>query len=644
MIRILATAFTRGALWGAVIATFEAWAIDRRYHVVLEPAVFRVELAVGTALWVGLAATGLVLVREARVRRGVDTGAGARGGDPARRADAAARIAGAAWLSLAVLLHLGAGGGESAARWGGPVTAVAGVVAVVAAAALAGRVSATARGRGIVAAVLSAVVVAAFATGPRSGATGLEPVRGEATPRARPNILMIVTDTERADFLGVYGGHWGASPATDRLAREGTVFERHVAQAGWTLPSTASLLTGQFPSSHGAVATGSRVGASAPMLAEVLHAAGYRTAAFSENFHILPRTGFGRGMEWFEAAWLPWLFDRALVCRLSARLHLPTIVLAPRQAFPDTITHPGQVYWDAARTTSRALAWLKRDDSRPFFAYVHYMGPHGPYGPPEYLLDTPRPDVLVADHPRRKGGGLPLGERGDSVSADALATMRTLYAADIRYVETHMMRLLDWLERTGRARNTIVVLTSDHGEEFYDHGAWNHGGSAYDEVIRVPLVIRAPGVSRPGSRVHAVTRHIDVAPTVLDLVGLPAPTTMQGRSLRPLLEGRPARHVPAYTEVCAIRPPGCRITAVTDSTARLIRVSLGERTVEMVFDLARDAGETHDVSRERPDLADRLLREMALWERAAPIHAGRGESMPIDPATLQRLKSLGYVD
>lgn len=642
--KALPVTFLVGALWGAVMAVLESVLFHGWYHVQLKPLSKTVELAVNYAVYAGLAAVVLyAVVAAVTARSRPERGPGA-GTDAAMLAETTLAAA-VPVLAAANFLWVG----PLAARSPGMV-----LLAIIAAAALvcwwflAGLFRHTPpRWRGLVRVALVVWIVVGVIWDPLFGRyNGLFTRPGGKAPGgSHPNVLVIVTDTLRRDFLDCYGASWHASPATDHVAAAGVTFDNQIAQSTWTLPSTASLLTGQFPSSHGAVSQGRPVSKNSPFLAEAFGRAGFHSGAFTENFHILPRNGFGRGVDEFWAVWLPWVFDNTVLYRITGLLRLPTIDLSEKDAYPETVTDPGQVNWDARVTTDRALGWLDGLDDSPFFAYIHYMGPHGPYGPPEYLLDTPPPSVRVVDHPRKMGGGLPLGEKGEPVSDEELNTMKTLYAADILYVERQIERVLEWLDESGRAEETIVVLTSDHGEEFYDHGAWNHGGSAFDEVLRMPLVIRMPGTAPAGLRVEELTRHIDVMPTLLDLAGVELPDGIQGRSLRPLVEGgRMADPVPAYTEVFPIRPAGCEIVSLVTPLHKIIRVSLDGVTDVMLFDLAADPGERDNIVSSLSDVYEGLLSDMDLWDGVARLYTPDADSVPLDPGTLKKLKSLGYIN
>ena len=176
-------------------------------------------------------------------------------------------------------------------------------------------------------------------------------------------------------------------------------------------------------------------------------------------------------------------------------------------------------------------------------------------------------------------------------------------------------------------------------------GAWNHGGSAFDEVLRVPLVITMPGAAGAGLRIEEVTRHIDVMPTLLDLAGVEPPGGIQGRSLRPLVEGGSMDDpVPAYAEVFPIRPAGCEIVSLVTPPHKIIRVSLDGVTDVMLFDIAADPGELDNIVSALSDIYEGLLSDVDVWDGVARLYTPETDAVPLDPGTLKKLKSLGYIN
>src|SRR5262245_7793877 len=322
---------------------------------------------------------------------------------------------------------------------------------------------------------------------------------------ARPDIVLIVVDTLRADHLGAYGYDRGTTPHLDVLARQGTVFDAAWSAAPWTLPSVMSIMTSRYPSSHRVENDGLKLGADTPTLAETLERSGYATAAFVSHVYVSSAFGFGRGFETFEDFGLS---------RPDYRLEAG---MEPR----------------ADRVTDSALAWLDRQGRRPVFLFVHYFDPHWPYDPPE----TFRP-------PGEAGYHGSLDAAYDSISRfldprqplpdDYRAFLLARYDGEIRFVDEQIGRLLDRLSASERGPRAWVVVTADHGEEFKDHGSMGHGRRLYEEVVRVPLIIRRPGKNGApggGARVSAPVSGIDLLPTLVAAAGAPAPAGAQGVSL-----------------------------------------------------------------------------------------------------------------
>jgi arylsulfatase A-like enzyme len=644
-------AFALGALWGTAVASMESFLINHTLHVGLQEPLALLELLVNYAIYVGVGsailylALALLLRRRSRASGGEPLGTS---GTPLKRRDAASwteAIIGSGLFVGALVTYVQKG------PWGPiPTTWTVGLgIAVVGGGLIAllawGLTRMSSAGIKTVRAALVACLVAGFVWTPLFGPYGGVLRRAEAKKAQAParNVLLIIMDTLRADYLDCYGATWGASPVVDRLAAGGALFENNVGQSTWTLPSTASILTGLHPSTHGAVATGMSVSSTSPMIAEVLQRAGYRTGAFTENAYIRPQCGFGRGFDRFWTYWLPWVLDRTVLYRVLARLpspKLPKIEFTNKKAYvtiPD-IAGPEEVNWDARAATDAVLEWLREDPHGPFFAFVHYMGPHSPYGPREYMLEDPSPSRALTDYPRPMGGAFPIGEPGAPATEQEIEVMKTLYAADIRYVDYHIGRILEWLEENGKLSETLVVLTADHGEEFLDHGSWNHGSSAFSEVARVPFIVYDEGTVPAGIRIRDLTRQIDLMPTVLDLLGIACPREIQGRSVRPLLDGVPLNPEPAYVEVYPALPTGADINALVDDRHKIVRVELGGRSAVLLYDLQGDPEERVNLADANPALRDSLLVEMDKWDQVLRANS------PIDPERLKHFRSLGYIN
>ncbi len=306
------------------------------------------------------------------------------------------------------------------------------------------------------------------------------------TAGARPNVLLVTIDTQRADRLGCYGHARAVTPTLDGLAARGARFETAVSHAPLTAPSHASILTGLTPLGHGVRDNSAYVlPASVRSLPEDFRAAGYRTAGFVSGFPLKRRFGFDRGFETYDDA-------------------LPRGKDARRTAYVERT---------ADRTTDAALHWLdtlgREGDARPFFLWVHYFDPHAPYeAPAEFMANGAAP-----------------------------------YDGETAFVDAQLKRLLRRVDERGGA---LVLATADHGESLGEHGEDTHGIFVYDATIRVPFLLAGPGV-KPGVVSRTVARGIDVLPTLLDLAGL-APRATEGRSLRRAASGEELADAPSYAE------------------------------------------------------------------------------------------------
>ncbi len=473
--------------------------------------------------------------------------------------------------------------------------------------------------------------------------------RTEAAP-PRPNVLLIVIDTLRADRLSFLGCARENAPFLASLAQEGLVFENARSAGPWTVPGTASLMTSLYPFQHGLV-DGFDIWAAEDEIAESLvnrlpdeietipelfQALGYRTFGVSANRLVGFEMGFDGGFERFVSV-------RDL---------------------------------DAAAVNAHVLDWLRPvldgADERPWFVYLHYFDPHDNYQQREPWYDVDgleAPDEESASRFARFRAEIRREEEEDPEYAQELADrsahmvefeegtrpqeparaaidrMLAAYDSEIRYLDGH---LRDLFSELGDLDDTVVVVTSDHGEEFLDHGAFGHGGNLHDEVLRVPLLLRLPGENRPRGRVAENVSTMDLLPTFRALLDLPHSPRDQGRSLL----GARARD----RLVCSVRLdwPGPTSDDFDDPDARseeFSAVSGREKVIfsdtrdhseYRLFDLAQDPGERRSLAGERPArvlelraAVDRLAHDLPRWER-------HFESARIDQSIRAHMAGIGY--
>lgn len=409
------------------------------------------------------------------------------------------------------------------------------------------------------------------------------------------NVVLVSFDTVRADHLGFHGYRRPTTPNLDRLAAVSVVFENAISQSAWTRPAHVSMFTGLYPSEHGMVAVDRNVALDPrwPTLAGVLRANGYATAAFTGGGNMSAHFGFDTGF--------------------------------------DTYRSPGRRIGDAL---ADAEAWLDTVDDQPFFLFMHGYDAHRPYrGKPE-----DRAALGVSGAPSLRGINRACRE-GQS-PADVAPYVEE-YDAAVHRGDRAIGRLLESLARRGRMDDTIVVVTSDHGEEFLEHGACFHIRSLYREIVHVPLVYYVPGVA-PRRVAELVPASVSVAPTILDLVGV-GKRSREGPSLSPFLDGRRAPAFDYVVSETAIRYPGRRygyVRALTGEREKLIRWSLGER--HEYFDLTRDAGETRPIRDSAK--ARSLLRHLDLWLAAHPPRGAAVAAARMPERLREELATLGYVE
>ena len=424
------------------------------------------------------------------------------------------------------------------------------------------------------------------------------------------SVVLIVVDTLRADHLGVYGYDRPTSPNLDAWAEDGAVFEHAFSTSPWTLPSFGTMFTGQLPSRHlaGTFVRGAdgrppnrsqfgQLDTSLPTLAEAASAAGFATAAVINNAFLGPRFGVDRGFDTYD-------FSAAG----NKQLRRADVVV------------------------DRAIAWLRGRDDAPFFLVIHFFDPHMDYDPPEATRGQFSSALPQTGLPRVTEQIRAALRRGDVFDRDYLVA---LYDEEILFVDRHLGRLFESLDADGLSDEAVVLLTSDHGEELFDHGGFEHGHTAYNELLRVPLIMRGPGIQPARHDLPVSLR--DLFPTLLAVFGQAVPTGTPGRSLWSVLDGGELPDRPAYAERTLY---GAEHQAIIDWPYKLIRRADSDEI--RLFDLSADLGERHDLAASHPEDADRLrgLLEATLAAASGPRAA---DEVDMDEATLKALRSLGYV-
>ena len=432
--------------------------------------------------------------------------------------------------------------------------------------------------------------------------------------RARPNVVVVVADTFRIDRLGAYGNQRGLTPFLDQLATRGIVFRNAYATSSWTCPSVASLFTSRYPSQHRVVDYDSKLPEREVTLAERFAQAGYFTAAFTANFRLSKELGYAQGFDLYNA----YLEDEKV-----------TISKLDEQ-------------------TTTWLDWAKNGYGKPLFLYYHLMETHSPYDPDrelrgeEELALRRQLGPVAADGAHATAINAALDAyRWQELEATDVSLLESLYDVEVALLDFRLRRLFALLERRGILPNALVVFTADHGEEFRDHGLLLHGTSLFNELIHVPLLVVPPGPPRPLA-VDANVSLVDVAPTLLALLGLPPEPHFEGRPLLPATD----RHPDVLAEYLANNDPidlGRHALALVRGSTKLI-VPWKTAEAPVLYDLAADPYETH------PDPAGRTAERAVLGEAAAhavaalAARAGTAEHGELDEQMRARLRALGYAN
>ena len=436
--------------------------------------------------------------------------------------------------------------------------------------------------------------------------SGDAPTPAVARQALARNLLWISLDTLRADRLGCYGYERPTSPTLDALALEGVVFEDASSPAPWTMPAHASLFTGLYPQRTGVVGFETAMYAEVRHVAERLREHGFSTQAVVSNT-ALTMHGLNRGFERFQ------FVDRG---------HGP----------------------EPSRVTPLAIRQLEgRDPERPFFALVHYNAVHAPYRSlPRHERQFVRP--YDGEITGRNAEFLAHATGARRFTEEDVQHLSDLYDAAIKQLDGQLEKLFEYVRAEGLLEDTLVVITSDHGEEFFDHGEVNHAMTQYQELVRVPLILLGPGVPA-GARVATPVSLVDLMPTSFAYLGLPLPPDLDGVDIRGTWLAsmeEPVERLLYFEADCA--PPDAKGVLVPGSKRAIrderYKLHYDQRTEETaLYDLRADPTELRDVQAEHGDLVARLLGDLAAFLATAPDPL----DAPLTEDQLRRLEELGYV-
>lgn len=458
--------------------------------------------------------------------------------------------------------------------------------------------------------------------------SGLSGCREDSSGAAGPNVILISLDSCRPDHLSAYGYSRPTSPRLDELAARGTLFENCFSSTSWTLPAHMALFTSLPDTAHGVYDNGQppldpyRV-----VLAQQFKARGYATAGFVSGPYLHPAFGFDRGFdEYFNCT--SYLdakdFTDSRFREFKADAH--------RESHRD-VTNP--------RLFEKVHQWLDARGPEPFFAFVHVWDIHYDYTPPppyDTLFDPGYTGPITGANFEKNPAIHPKMDKRD------LEHVIALYDGEIACTDEYLGKLFDEIDARGLRERTLIVVTADHGEEFFEHGSKGHQKSLFEEVLRIPLIVSWPGRVPAGLRVKEQSRIIDIAPTIAELCGLPVNREGVGKSLVPSFDGR-GRDLPAYAEL-ELATAGASLRSVRTPDYKIVWNN--RRNRGNLFEIATDPGEREPRTGDSKyaEIAIKYLREWNAFvdQLAQSLPRSKGEAAAAPPeAVIEHLRTLGYI-
>jgi len=415
-----------------------------------------------------------------------------------------------------------------------------------------------------------------------------------------PNIILISIDALRADHLSCYGYHRNTSPNIDQLASQGVLFKNSFSQATWTLPSHASIFLSQYVWRHKVDNPDKRMGNSFTTLAEILRDRNYTTCAFVGGGFLLPQFGLNRGFETYK--------------------------------------------FGKFASLEKCLGWLESVKDKKFFLFIHASDVHAPYNPPSPYFDLYTKGGCEGEHLRTSKGIIPPEKLDASkkLTPEEIDYIMAVYDGGINYVDDQLEKIFEKLNQMGIDNNTIIILTADHGEAFKEHGRFQHGYKPYIEEVHVPLIIKGPGIPRNGIYENYV-QHIDIVPTIFEILNIPQRKEMQGRSLLPLMNNCEIEEdFKTYSFGPDKHKPQC-LFSMSLRTKEWTYI-MNQNGLDELYDRINDPKEHNNIIEKKPLIAQKLEKELedfiVLTSEGKPQVA---EKFHIDEELKEQLKSLGYL-
>lgn len=511
---------------------------------------------------------------------------------------------------------------------------------------------------------------------------------GRGTPEAlaeKPNVVLIMVDTLRADYLGTYGKEGEISPNIDAYADDAVVFEQGFAHASWTRASGASLLSSRIPSSHNTAVKAARMPDEVVLWSEVLHDNGVTTGALVNNINLTATFNFDQGYDTFiyEAPAYPFgATEGVFALTMYKVVHKLNEKIGGKIGIPKAVD---TFYQPAVKVLADARAFMTGNKDSRWALFVHLMEPHDPY--------FEHPNISGDGAAEYNGVGFARAEVEHPDPADA-EYLKGVYVDEITFMDKELGAFFDWMKREGVYDNSVIILTADHGEEFFEHGGWWHGTTLYEEQIHVPLIVKLPGNELGGTRVPWQARSIDVAPTIAAALDLEPGEGWQGKDLisdvradlaevehREMTAQIQSESAEITAEITGAEPvepevdpcagyghpyermviseedfEGNQIASIRTGGLKFIKANEGNprglQTIEL-YDMAADPGETTNLIEKDLPLCDgeaasskqrRLDKKLGEEIQNAMIGAVASDQAELSDDEIARLQALGYMD
>lgn len=471
----------------------------------------------------------------------------------------------------------------------------------------------------------------------------------------KSNIIILLMDSVRAANLSCYGYQRATTPQIDAIAAEGTLYEQAISVGCWTLPVHTSLFTGLYPLNHNVTISKAALPSHVPTLAQQLKAQGYQTASFSNNAYVSGITGLTQGFDRVEDLWQANNtrgIQRTKLSKLIKTLERRGKITKPlvqllrfAQNRRAMMKRSKKTRDDGAQQTNTKIQqWLstERNQEQPFFIFVNYMECHEPYRPPYPYNEKFLPKRFSAKRAAQVGSNQEIMQRlAAGQGQDEVEMLRALYDGELHYLDQQIGNLVQFLKSNNLLDDTMLVITADHGDCLGEHNQIGHRMALCEPLLHVPLIVRQPTYFHRNERVKTQVSLIDLYPTCLALAGAPVPAA-DPYNFHSLLDTPDPSRSCVFAENTAPRSLDSRVSRSV-RTDRYKYIWNSTQTHEL-YDLVNDPEETVNLLYDEPAIAQKLQRELDLWQSRFSSDQVETDQAEYEDVVLERLRDLGYVE